>query len=389
MQTWPALTYPPVAVAAAAFEIRVREDDQRAVRAELEREALDPRDAADLLPHRRRAREADLPHPRIGTQRGAELGSRARDHLDRVLRQPGVEQRARQEDRRQRRLPCRLENHGVARRKRRSHLVGDEQRGEVERRDRDDDAARLAQGERELAGTVRGRVDRNGLAVQARPLGRARPQERRDPGGLASRLDERLADLRRDRAGELLEATLEQVRGAPEDVRPLEGGEPAHHPRAVDGGRDRPLGVVAVRHRDGADRLAVERAAHLLLTRPLRPCTGDVHHRLAPAAQRPTGLRATGAMTTMGSMTPDSLRLPSGHGLERGPAVSLTLDGRAVTAYEGESVAALLLAEGHAATRLTQGGEPQGRLLRHGCVLRLPRRGRRRPEHPGMRDVGA
>ena len=65
-------------------------------------------------------------------------------------------------------------------------------------------------------------------------------------------------------------------------------------------------------------------------------------------------------MATMGSMTPDSLRLPSGHGLERGPAVSLTLDGRSVTASAGESVAAVLLAEGHVATRLTQGGEPRG-----------------------------
>lgn len=54
------------------------------------------------------------------------------------------------------------------------------------------------------------------------------------------------------------------------------------------------------------------------------------------------------------------LRLPSGHGLERGAPVRLSLDGRPVTAYEGESVAALLLAEGHAATRRTVGGAPRG-----------------------------
>lgn len=49
------------------------------------------------------------------------------------------------------------------------------------------------------------------------------------------------------------------------------------------------------------------------------------------------------------------------HGdLERGRAVSLTLDGRAVTAFEGESVAAVLLAEGHRATRTTRGGAPRG-----------------------------
>ena len=55
-----------------------------------------------------------------------------------------------------------------------------------------------------------------------------------------------------------------------------------------------------------------------------------------------------------------SLRLPDGHGLARGRAVALSLDGRAVTAFEGESLAALLLAEGHVATRITRGGEPRG-----------------------------
>jgi D-hydroxyproline dehydrogenase subunit gamma len=53
-------------------------------------------------------------------------------------------------------------------------------------------------------------------------------------------------------------------------------------------------------------------------------------------------------------------RLPLKGGFERGPAVSLTLDGRPVTAYEGESVATLLLAEGHVATRFTRSGEPRG-----------------------------
>lgn len=62
----------------------------------------------------------------------------------------------------------------------------------------------------------------------------------------------------------------------------------------------------------------------------------------------------------MGAMSSTSARLPSGHGLERGAAVSLRLDGRTVTAYEGETVAAMLLAEGHVATRMTPGGSPRG-----------------------------
>jgi predicted molibdopterin-dependent oxidoreductase YjgC len=59
-------------------------------------------------------------------------------------------------------------------------------------------------------------------------------------------------------------------------------------------------------------------------------------------------------------MPSTDMRLPPGHGLERGAPVSLTLDGRPVTAYEGETVAALLLAEGHVAMRTTPGGAPRG-----------------------------
>ena len=55
-----------------------------------------------------------------------------------------------------------------------------------------------------------------------------------------------------------------------------------------------------------------------------------------------------------------SVRLPDGHGLERGARLSLTLDGRSVNAYEGETVAAVLLAEGHIATRKTRSGSPRG-----------------------------
>ena len=53
-------------------------------------------------------------------------------------------------------------------------------------------------------------------------------------------------------------------------------------------------------------------------------------------------------------------RLPLGEELERGPEVRLTVDGRPTTAYLGESVAAVLFAEGDARTRTTVGGEPRG-----------------------------
>ena len=54
------------------------------------------------------------------------------------------------------------------------------------------------------------------------------------------------------------------------------------------------------------------------------------------------------------------MRLNLGPGLARGPAVTVSLDGRAVTAHTGETVATVLIAEGHAATRTTVTGEPRG-----------------------------
>lgn len=53
-------------------------------------------------------------------------------------------------------------------------------------------------------------------------------------------------------------------------------------------------------------------------------------------------------------------RLPLPPELERGPRVDLLLDGRPVEAYAGETVAAVLLAQGEIATRRTVGGEPRG-----------------------------
>jgi predicted molibdopterin-dependent oxidoreductase YjgC len=56
----------------------------------------------------------------------------------------------------------------------------------------------------------------------------------------------------------------------------------------------------------------------------------------------------------------ESVRLAVGPELERGPEVSVILEGRTVKAYLGETVATVLLAEGHIATRTTVGGAPRG-----------------------------
>ncbi len=50
-----------------------------------------------------------------------------------------------------------------------------------------------------------------------------------------------------------------------------------------------------------------------------------------------------------------------GHGLERGPAVNVVVDGRPRTAYLGESVAAALMADDDdLELRTTAGGAPRG-----------------------------
>jgi D-hydroxyproline dehydrogenase subunit gamma len=53
-------------------------------------------------------------------------------------------------------------------------------------------------------------------------------------------------------------------------------------------------------------------------------------------------------------------RLPLGPEVARGPRVTILLDGEPVEAYEGETVAAVLLARGEIATRSTPRGEPRG-----------------------------
>jgi predicted molibdopterin-dependent oxidoreductase YjgC len=53
-------------------------------------------------------------------------------------------------------------------------------------------------------------------------------------------------------------------------------------------------------------------------------------------------------------------RLALGPALGRGPEVTVTLDGRPVVAHAGETVAAVLIAEGLDATRTTVAGAPRG-----------------------------
>jgi D-hydroxyproline dehydrogenase subunit gamma len=53
-------------------------------------------------------------------------------------------------------------------------------------------------------------------------------------------------------------------------------------------------------------------------------------------------------------------RLAIGPELRRGARVTVTIDGDPVVAHAGETVAAVLIAEGSPATRVTRGGAPRG-----------------------------
>jgi aerobic-type carbon monoxide dehydrogenase small subunit (CoxS/CutS family) len=58
---------------------------------------------------------------------------------------------------------------------------------------------------------------------------------------------------------------------------------------------------------------------------------------------------------------PVGLRVRAKAGVERGPRLTFTFDGKTITAYQGESVAAALMAAGHRTLRSTPvKGEPRG-----------------------------
>lgn len=53
-------------------------------------------------------------------------------------------------------------------------------------------------------------------------------------------------------------------------------------------------------------------------------------------------------------------RLADPHGLRRGPRITVTVDGEERSAYLGESVAAVMMADGDLELRSTIGGAPRG-----------------------------
>ena len=138
--------------------------------------------------------------------------------------------------------------------------------------------------------------------------------------------------------------------------------------------------IAAVNVAVHASRWSIERILEELLPR-LRETAAAIE----------ADVRAVGAPAAepLARAMSDSLRLPLGPEIARGPAVEVLIEGRPVTAYLGETVATVLLAEGHLADADDGRRLAARRLLRHGRLLRLPRRRRRPAEHAGLHDVRA
>ena len=226
------------------LQVRVRQHHHGAVRAQLERQLLEAGDVREPLPDFHAAGEADLARARVGCERLADLRARAGDHLQLVAVVARLVEQLGEHDGRQRRDRGRLEDDRVAGRQRRRDLVQREHQREVERRDRDDDAAGDPHGHADLAGAVRGRLQRQLLAAYHGALESAETDDLDRAGGLGAGLGERLAVLGGDRRGEVLDALLQQLGRLEGREIPFVRAQLALLDHALGGGGEGALGVL-------------------------------------------------------------------------------------------------------------------------------------------------
>jgi len=196
---------------------------------------------------------------------------------------------------------------------------------------------------------------------------------------------------------ELLELRIEQISRAAQDVRRSHAAS-FRIARAPDTAA--PTARSASAPSATATTPTTSPSNGLLTSSSLRPAcrsrrrtsSRDLSFRRRPAGQR--RLRSSVATGRgSGHNSRDERRLPSHCRPDTGSSAARLCRSRStvdrVTAYEGESVAGMLLAEGHPAVRMTQAGEPRGIYCGMGVWLRLPRGRRRGAEHARVRDVGA
>ena len=193
-----------------------------------------PASLGDPAADRRAAGERHHVHALVCDQLAAQRRTGTDHDLQDVPGQAGLGQELRQAQRRERCRRGRLEHHDVGAGQSRRHLVGDEVQRKVERRDRGDHAARLADRPAEpvLAALVGVHLD--DLAGRALGLFTGPAKGRGSAPRFDPRVFERLATLEGDEASDLLGVVLEQVRGAFEDLGPLPGRRPAPFGQGLD-----------------------------------------------------------------------------------------------------------------------------------------------------------
>ena len=150
-------------------QIGVRQHDDGRVAAELHRDFLQPRHAADGLADVAAPGEADLADARIRAEPAPDFAAGAGHDLDGLRRQARVQQHLGELQRHQRGVRGGLENGAVAGRERGADLVAYEVEREVERRHCQHHAARHAQREAEAVAGGRRPVQRHDF--RAEPLG--------------------------------------------------------------------------------------------------------------------------------------------------------------------------------------------------------------------------
>ena len=239
-------------------EVGVREDDVRALAAELQRQPLDRLRAEphDLAAGLRGARERDLVDAGVPDEVGAGRRAVAGDDVDRPGGEPDLGRELREPKRRRRCLRVGLEDDGAAGRERRRELPRGHQQRVVPRNDLAGDADRLLQrvGEDRAAdrvGAAGDRRDRRG--VEAEVLDGAEE--------LCLRRGDRLADVARLELGELLPVRGNRVRQRVQEARALVRGRLAPVARRALRARPRRRGRSRPRRRAVRSRTARPRRA--------------------------------------------------------------------------------------------------------------------------------
>ena len=250
MQLWPGVREGvQLRLVGGRLPVAVGVDDQRRVGAQLQVDLLVGDAAADPPADFRGAGEGERAGQLVLDDRVADLRSRPGDDAQPALRQSRLDQDRGQLQRRDRRLPGRLQHHRVAGGDRRAELVGDEVEREVEGTDRADHAVGDAQHHAELAGAGRRGLHRHGAPGQLARLDRGEGEGVDAALGLDPRGLQRLAGLGGDRQRQVVASLGDQLGGAVQhrgalvlgEVARLEGGLRGDH-RPVDQRR------VALRH---------------------------------------------------------------------------------------------------------------------------------------------